>query len=212
MSTTDTAPEFQKTAFNCPYCNAYAQFYWGILYVKEENSGHWGARCFHCNQYTIWVNSDGSYILAFPKKNLSPLPSPDMPKDCLLDYEEARSISAESPRAAAALLRLVIQKLCIHFGEPGENLNDDIKNLVKKGLDSRIQKALDIIRVTGNHSVHPGEMNTKDKPEITSKLFEVVNMIVHEMITKKKELESLYESLPEKDRTNIQNRDSGQNK
>ena len=212
MNTHFVAPEFHSTAFNCPFCYAYAQFNWGLVSVSGSNTGYWGAKCSHCNQYTIWVDIGGNNVLVYPKKIISPIPSSDLPEECCVDYEEARSISAESPRAAAALLRLVIQKLCIHFGEPGENLNDDIKNLVKKGLDSRIQKALDIIRVTGNHSVHPGEMNTKDKPEITSKLFEVVNMIVHEMITKKKELESLYESLPEKDRTNIQNRDSGQNK
>ncbi len=209
MSTPYTAPKFHANAFNCPFCNAYAHFYWGMFLTNNnQNSGHWGAKCSHCNQWTVWVNSGENNVLVFPKKITAPLPSLDMPENCRADFEEARNISAESPKAAAALLRLIVQKLCVHFGEPGKNLNEDIGSLVKKGLDSKIQRALDIVRVTGNHSLHPGEMSVEDNPEIASRLFEVVNMIVYEMITKPNELARFYGELPEKERDKIQKRDS----
>lgn len=65
-----------------------------------------------------------------------------MPEDIRRDYDEASTILDLSPRGAAALIRLGIQKMCTHLGQPGENINADIKALVAGGLDRRIQKAL----------------------------------------------------------------------
>jgi hypothetical protein len=48
-----------------------------------------------------------------------------------------------------------------HLGESGKNLNTDIGNLVKEGLSVDIQQALDSLRVIGNESVHPGELDLK---------------------------------------------------
>ena len=205
-------PECWKSAFNCPFCSVYSSFNWGNLFTRDYGEmAHVAAKCSHCQEWTLWaVPSFGEVgILVYPKIITSPLPSPppDLPPECLGDFEEARTVCSESPRAAAALLRLVVQKLCRHFGESGENINEDIKNLVKKGLDPKIQKALDIVRVTGNYAVHPGEMSIEDNPEIVTRLFHLVNMIVQDMITKPNELTQLFEELPEKDRKNIEVRD-----
>jgi Domain of unknown function (DUF4145) len=107
-------------------------------------------------------------------------PHPDLPPDCLTEYNEARAIFARSPRAAAALLRLCIQKLLPHLGESGKNINEDVKSLVSKGLPSLVQKALDYCRVVGNNAVHPGEIELNDTPDTAQNLFRMINFIVED--------------------------------
>ena len=188
------APKFKKTAFNCPYCNAYAKMFWTNIVNPTGRSFittpvH-QANCAHCNEKSYWLetkymDSITGHIL-IPPKTIAPLPHPDMPENVKTDYEEARSISSKSSRGAAALLRLAIQKLCVHLGEKGKNINDDIGALVKKGLPVQIQKSLDIVRVIGNNAVHPGELSSKDVAEVADTLFELANHIVEEMISRPK--------------------------
>jgi hypothetical protein len=132
---------------------------------------------------------------------------PDLPGDLRADFEEARSIVARSPRSAAALLRLLIQKLMPHLGQKGKNINDDIAALVSAGLPVTVQRALDYCRVVGNNAVHPGEINLNDTPEIAHQLFSMVNFIVEDRITRPSEITVLYESLPETARKAIEERD-----
>lgn len=130
-----------------------------------------------------------------------------MPTDCKEDFEEARAIVDRSPRAAAAVLRLALQKLMVHLSESGKDLNQDIGNLVKKGLDDHVQKALDICRVVGNESVHPGTLDIRDEPEIAQKLFELMNFIIEDRITRRRRINALYETLPAAKLKGIADRD-----
>jgi hypothetical protein len=131
-----------------------------------------------------------------------------LPDEIIHDFEEARSILGESPRGAAALLRLCIQKLCVHLGEKGKNIDDDIAILVKKGLNPLVQKSLDIVRVIGNESVHPGVINLKDDRDIAFDLLVLINSITDQMITHPKNVEALYKKLPEGKRKAIEKRDA----
>jgi len=93
-------------------------------------------------------------------------------------------------------------------GKSGKKINDDIGELVSEGLSPKIQQALDLLRVIGNNAVHPGQINLDDNAEIAQKLFSILNFIADELITKPKELESLYADLiPLETQEHIKQRD-----
>jgi hypothetical protein len=85
--------------------------------------------------------------------------------------------------------------LCKELGEIGNNINADIGNLVKKGLPVIVQQSLDIVRVTGNDAVHPGQIDT-DNPNTVEQLFDLVNIIIEYMIALPKRVGGIYTSLP----------------
>jgi len=146
--------------------------------------------------------------MVIPDMEGIPYPNDDLSDEIKEDYTEARSILSRSPRGAAALLRLALQKLCKQLGESGKEINSDIANLVKKGLRPSIQKALDIVRVTGNESVHPGVLDMKDNREVALKLFELVNLIAEVMISEPKRVDELYETVvPDEKKKAIVGRD-----
>jgi len=205
------APDLDKSAYSCPSCGVIAQQHkYAMRYVQpgtgwDDISNSSYIVCTHCRNPQIWL--DGTMI--FPDAGNEPVANSDLPEYIRVDYNEARSIVNKSPRGAAALLRLAIQKLCKHLGESGTNINNDIASLVKKGLPVMIQRALDILRVIGNEAVHPGTMDISDNLEVAQKLFHLVNLIADAMITQPKEVDALFESLPEDKREGIQQRDKG---
>jgi len=202
-------PEFQKTSFNCPFCNAFANQVWLDLYHQAQRGGFSEMEdadvcyCVHCNHFSLWNKGK----MVYPDFAGIEPPNEDLSDDIKNDYEEAGSILQKSPRGAAALLRLCIQKLCTELGEDGKNINTDIKNLVSKGLPKGVQKSLDIVRVIGNDSVHPGQIDLRDDMETAKVLFKLVNLIAEKMITEPKEVEEIYNILPEEKRQQIEERD-----
>ena len=172
---------------------------------RYENKEFTLSKCNSCGAPTIWLN----LTMIFPIESTAERPSPDLPEEVLHDFEEARAIANRSPRGAAALLRLGIQKLCRHLGEPGHNINAGIASLVAKGLPSRVQQALDSVRVIGNEAVHPGSIDLKDDLDIVNRLFKLVNFIAHKMITEPREIDELYSSLPADKLVGIAKRDGG---
>lgn len=119
---------------------------------------------------------------------------------------EAAIISTKSPRGAAAILRLSIQLLCKELGESGSSINNDIKELVKKGLPEIVQQSLDIVRVTGNDAVHPGQIDT-DNIDVVNKLFDLINVITEYMISLPKKVNGIYVELPPEKIEGIKDRD-----
>lgn len=97
------------------------------------------------------------------------------------------------------------------LGEKGENLNDDIGSLVKKGLRPEIQMALDSVRVIGNEAVHPGVLDLNDDPDTALAMFDLLNLIVDHAITAKKKAKTVYySSVPQSKRDAISRRDGKQ--
>ena len=213
-------PEHAKSQFHCPHCGVYAKQFWGTITAgafryDNSNINHlpnfnekldksWViSKCEHCDQKIIWLDSS----IIYPKKMVVDTPNDDLTEDIKKDYLEAAIIFNDSVRSSAALLRLALQKLCVQLGEKGKDINEDIKNLVKNGLNPQIQKSLDILRITGNNAVHPGEINVEENPELVLKLFELINFIAEKMITEPKEIDSFYEKLPESTKETIDKRD-----
>jgi hypothetical protein len=202
-------PEHHKTHFHCIHCGVYSVQSWHQFYYNLS-SGPMRANklldfcvCEHCDEWSVWY--DGRMIV--PSEAPVPPAHVDIPQECVTDYNEARSIVAISPKAASALLRLAVQKLMISLGEKGKNINDDIGNLVKKGLPIQVQQALDFCRVIGNNAVHPGEIEINDTSEIAHNLFSMINFIIEDRISRPKHIQHLYEQLPEGARNAIKKRD-----
>lgn len=191
-------PAYNQEKFHCPKCSVFSAQEWADVLIYRRNyapleSGFRGARCVHCSDWSFWYKGR----LMVPNHSQAEPMHHDLPEDCQAEYEEARDIVGRSPRGAAALLRLCLQKLMPHLGEAGENINNDIKSLVVKGLPARIQQALDICRVVGNNAVHPGELTIEDTPEIAHQLFKMINFIVEDRITRPKEVQALFDQLPQ---------------
>ena len=79
---------------------------------------------------------------------------------------------------------------------------------MKRGLDARIQKALDVVRVIGNNAVHPGQVDLRDDKVTATELFKLVNLIVEAMIATPKHIEAMYGALPEGALKAIEKRDA----
>lgn len=159
--------------------------------------------CHACQSPAVWFSKK----LVFPQNGMQVLPNQDMPADIAQDFKEAALILHASPRGACALLRLCVQKLCKALGESGTDINADIGKLVAKGLNPTIQQALDVVRVIGNESVHPGSLDLKDDTKTASALMAIVNIITEQLISQPKMIGDLFSALPEKKREGIQQRD-----
>ena len=237
-------PEHGSTAFNCPYCSAYANQTWeNCLRQTKEAAGNRSdatfipleigrkavkvSLCSHCKTPTFWLvnrkilppgvhavapatgidtRPKGVAKIMYPATRTSPSANDDLDDGIKKIYDEAADIANRSPRASAALLRLCIQELCKQLGEK-KDLNTSIGNLVKKGMSTQIQQALDYCRVIGNNAVHDGKIDLEDDPSTISTLFYLVNDIAYEMITKPKEMQERYSSLPDGKKNAVAKRD-----
>jgi len=159
------------------------------------------SKCYNCKQVTVWLYDK----MIWPAPKEGPAPNIDLPADIKIDFEEAGRILPLSPRGATALLRLCIQKLCEHLGEKG-TVDECIASLVTKGLDKRIEKSLDIVRVIGNNAVHPGQIDLRDDNATAFKLFDLVNLITDALISQPKHIEAMYSSLPQSAKDGIEAR------
>lgn len=208
------SPEKELKSFTCPHCNTISQmlfeqhtFQGDFVSTRSgglnSNNVLYIAKCQCCGKKIIWIDDEYIYpdIVAEEADE-------DMPDSVKQLYNEAGLIYNKSPRAACALLRLAIDRLCNELGETDDNINKNIGALVKKGLPQTIQQALDVVRVVGNKAVHPGQIAFDvDDKNTAIILMRLLNIIVERMITEPKKIASLYQGLPESIKNAVENRD-----
>ena len=207
-------PQKNLSKYTCPHCNTISQMeedsHCFDSDVYNTGKGGFGVRnrvtlhrCQCCGKKIIWVDNDYIYPDIIAEEANS-----DMPASVRQLYDEAGLIYNKSPRAACALLRLAIDRLCNELGETNREIDKNIGELVKKGLPETVQKALDVVRVVGNKAVHPGQIafDVDDKGTATM-LMHLLNIIVERMITEPNEINSLYQGLPESVKESIEKRD-----
>lgn len=214
MAKTYITPQKDSNKYTCPHCNTVSQMerdghYFqsdkkskaGILVISNRLTIH---RCQCCGKKIIWIDDEYVYpdIVAEEANQ-------DMPESVKQLYDEAALIYNKSPRAACALLRLAIDRLCNCLGESDRDINKNIGALVSKGLPKEVQKALDVVRVVGNKAVHPGQISFDvDDTSTATMLMHLLNMIVERMISEPNEIELLYQGLPESAKESINKRDA----
>lgn len=209
-------PNFSRASFTCPHCGTLSLMsYYTLCYrncsvfqaqqgvVSVGSNRLYIATCQNCRNKIIWI--DDNYV--YPDV-VAEEANPDMPESVKQLYDEAGLIHNKSPRAACALLRLAIDRLCNELGENDRDINKNIGALVKKGLPQSVQQALDVVRVVGNKAVHPGQISFDvDDKGTAIMLMRLLNIIAERMITEPNEINTLYQGLPESVKTSIENRD-----
>lgn len=187
-------PEFKKSAFNCPHCDAYAHQTW----VHKGDTANnliriYFAQCSKCKMFSIWYvslsNEPGRPLqekqayLVFPERIYSVPPHEDMPARVKKIYREAGAIVPKSPKAAAALLRLALRVLLESLGYIQPDLDKQCQELVKDFPSDDLKKVLELLRVSGQTVVMPGVIDLNDNREVANELFEILNFIVQSRIT-----------------------------
>ncbi|WP_300813605.1 DUF4145 domain-containing protein [uncultured Bacteroides sp.] len=210
------SPDYMKDSFTCPHCGTLSLMnykkvnYFNGIYQNTTNKKEGNgtscvliATCQHCKKNIIWIDD----IYAYPDI-IAEEANADMPDSVKQLYNEAGLIYNKSPRAACALLRLAIDRLCNELGETDRDINKNIGSLVRKGLPQPVQQALDVVRVVGNKAVHPGQIAFDvDEKNTAIMIMRLLNIIVERMITEPKEIDSLYQVLPESVKNAVENRD-----
>ena len=207
----DGSPAVNKKSFICPCCDVHTSHTWETW--KEHATSQYPdrvklklAKCYRCNIHSVWKGDR----MIYPPKSLALKANNSMPADVKELYEEARQIYVYSPRAAAALLRVALEKLTEHLGETKGSLNTRIGNLQKQGLPDSVIKSLDIVRITANSGgAHAGiiDLTGADGADIVNRLFKLVNFIVQMTINVPNEVNEMFGDLPEIKREGVKNRD-----
>ena len=230
-------PSTEKTSFNCPHCEVLTSQSWFEIAAAPLNKGQspsaesigepvairpwrvhaerrvdhiWLSACRECSKVTVWFHDQ----IIHPLRGEAPPANPDLSEDIRRDYDEAGLILGHSPRGAAALLRLAIEKLCKKLCKErgmsvsGKNLNNMIGVLVEQGLPQWVKEALDSIRVIGNHAIHPpGVLDIRDDRATAESLFRLLNFIAEKMLSEPKYIKEIHKGLPEGALEGIENRD-----
>lgn len=180
------------------------------LVAPVRFEGEWAmALCEACKDYSVWRSDD----LIFPQSSKISAPSPDMPGEVRDLYNEAREVMSVSRRAGAALARATLERLLKVIdpeAPPRAKLDARIERVLPD-LSSSLGQMLTIIRHVGNKALHVEEEPDKavvlvmdeEQTEIVELIFESINDLVDERITKPNTTSRLLGLLPKRVLDNV---------
>ena len=175
----------------CPAC--------GVLTQRNEitsGNGYGVDQCVSvsCRGLAFWIRQDSQYKLVYPQAGIRTPPTDGLHDRELAIYAEAAAVSPVSPRAACALLRVLLEAfLKRHLEDKGSStvgkpLVDLIGLAVSDlGLSSSLRDGLTSIRKRGNRAVHdPYGLTDDARAEDLPWLFQAVDSLVDELHTNPK--------------------------
>ena len=127
--------------------------------------------------------------MIYPKFSSSPIPNEDISGDYLIIYNEAAQIFEDSPKAAAALLRTILEKFLRNkFNLENKFLGEILKEKsVNQELGEKITNFLKKLKNIGNNAAHSSRMiYDDDDKEDVKKLFTGINIVFDRLITQEK--------------------------
>ncbi|NBH03488.1 DUF4145 domain-containing protein [Amycolatopsis sp. SID8362] len=228
----DSMPTFKRPRFVCPHpdCGAFAQQSWTMVVRRAGSSGYvehtlplqfdsevpsgdpddaarwYAAECGSCEQMSLWLDER----MVFPSQDWLGEPAhADLPPQVADLYAEAASVAPRSRRAGAALARAAVEKLLRHLdpdAPKSASLEKRIERIIPQ-VSSRLQKQLQLVRVTGNGAVHIDDepesivllmLDDDEGPALLEILLDTVNQLTEELITRPRVVETLFDQLPEK--------------
>ena len=207
-------PELLKPNFQCLRCKITTQHEWRALtsidlqgtthYTRFEGLEDYKISiCYNCGGIAMWYDDK----TISPNASHQPPAHTEMPEHIKPIYEEAASISRLSPRASCALMRHALEELVKHMGYT-DGLFDNIGQMYQEGLiDDTIKDSLDIVRLTGNDSLHGNQIDMDDQTNVDY-MFELINEIVESLIASPKRRKDMLEKFGPNRLDSIKNRDS----
>jgi hypothetical protein len=167
------------------------------------------SRCYNCKGFTVWVRDR----LVFPVRGDEPPDFVEVDfeevaedvqetaedvqhddehvqnnaedvEEVSEDFEEAAAVLNKSPRAAAALIRICIQNMMPLLKETGQNLDERVASLVRKGLEVEIQQAMEVLQVIRKNPGQENHVDLRDEPAIATRMFESLKEILERRMLK----------------------------
>lgn len=160
------------------------------------------SECTSCRHRSVWRAEQ----LIYPATSPAPVPSEDMPATVRELYDEASAVSAVSARAGAALARATLERLLKALdpeAPKGSRLDGYIARVIPN-VNVATGKLLTLVRHVGNKSLHVEDapddaivlLLSDEDAVLLGVLFETINDVVDELITRPKQAALLYDAVP----------------
>lgn len=216
------APRLRAPSFVCPHCGAFTQQEWSEIAEVEEdgwsalydlppsmrNAGAfwesrpqwWASTCFVCSKKAIWRGDS----IVFPSASALPRPHRDLAGAALTLYDEAAAVAPHSRRASAALARAALEALLKQLDASPRIALDDRIAKVQSQVSQPLGQLLTIVRHVGNKALHGADDTDElvalvldgEDAEVLEVLFEAINGLVDELITRPQNVSSMYAKVP----------------